>query len=93
VQVLDIGIVLPAFIVGGVALVRRRPLGYWLVPVMLAFAVLMDLALIGMDISMAARGVSGGGQRVAVFAIMGAVTLTVLWLMLRKPSSSTSLVP
>ncbi len=84
VQVLDIGIVLPAFIVGGVALIRRRPLGYWLVPVMLAFAVLMDLALIGMDVSMAARGVPGGGQRVALFAVIGVVSLTVLWLMLRK---------
>ena len=52
VQVLDIGIVLPSFTVGSVALVRRRPLSYWLVPVMLAFAVSMDLALIGMDISM-----------------------------------------
>lgn len=91
VQVLDIGIVLPAFIVGGVALVRRRPLGYWLVPVMLAFAVLMDLALLGMDISMAARGVPGGGQRIALFAVMGAVSLTVLGLMLRKPASSTTL--
>ena len=38
-QVLDIGIVLPAFIVGGISLVRGRPLGFWLVPVMLTFGV------------------------------------------------------
>lgn len=62
-------------------------------PIMLAFAVLMDLALLGMDISMAARGVPGGGQRIALFAVMGAVSLTVLWLMLRKLASSTSFIP
>jgi hypothetical protein len=88
VQVLDIGIVLPAFIVGGVALVRRRRLGYWLVPMMLAFAVLMDLALIGMDISMAARGVPDGGQRIPIFAVMGVVSLVVLWTMLEKAQNS-----
>jgi hypothetical protein len=88
VQVLDIGIVLPAFIVGGVALVRRRRLGYWLVPVMLAFAVLMDLALIGMDISMAARGVPDGGQRIPIFAVMGVGSLVVLWTMLGKAKNS-----
>jgi hypothetical protein len=84
VQVLDIGIVLPAFIVGGVALARRRRLGYWLVPVMLAFAVLMDTALIGMDVSMAARGVPGGGQRIPMFAVMAVVSLSLLAGMVRK---------
>ena len=83
VQVLDIGIVLPAFVIGGVALVRRRRLGYWLVPVMLSFAVLMDVALIGMDVSMAAHDVPGGGERVPMFAVMGAVSLALLWAMLR----------
>lgn len=83
VQVLDIGIVLPAFIVGGVALVRRRRMGYWLVPVMLTFGVLMDIALIGMDVSMAARGLPGGGQGIPIFAAMAVVSLAVLWWMLR----------
>jgi hypothetical protein len=88
VHVLDIGIVLPAFIVGGVALSRRRPLGFWLVPMMLAFAVLMDLALIGMDISMAVRGVPDGGQRIPIFAVMGVISLAVLWTMLGKAKNS-----
>ena len=87
VQVLDIGIVLPAFIAGGVALARRRTLGYWLVPVMLTFAVLMDVALIGMDVSMAARGVPGGGQRIPMFAVMAAVTLGMLVGMLRRSAT------
>ncbi|HOC18739.1 MAG TPA: hypothetical protein PKK95_10745 [Vicinamibacterales bacterium] len=84
VQVLDVGIVLPAFVVGGVALLRGRRLGYWLVPVMLTFAVLMDLALIGMDVSMATRNVPGGGQRILMFAVMAAVSLGLCWGMLRS---------
>jgi len=84
VQVLDVGIVLPAFVVGGVALLRGSRLGYWLVPVMLTFAVLMDLALIGMDVAMAARNVPGGGQRIPVFAAMAAVSLALCWGMLRS---------
>jgi len=84
VQVLDLGIVLPAFIVGGIALMRRRPLGCWLVPLMLAFGVFMDLALIGMDLSMAARGLPGGGQRLPVFVVMAAASLAMLWALLRR---------
>lgn len=82
VHVLDLGLVLPAFIVGGAALFRRRALGYWLTPVMLAFGVIMDLALIGMVVSMSARGLEAGGPRLAIFVIMIAVTAGVLaWLL------------
>ncbi len=88
VQVLDIGIVLPAFVAGGLALVRRRRLGYWLVPLMLTFAVVMDVALIAMDVSMAGRGVPGGGQRIPIIGVLGAATLAMLWGMLRRPPSA-----
>jgi len=83
VEVLDLGIVLPAFIVGGVALVRRRRLGYWLVPAMLAFGVVMDVALVGMVLSMNARGLGdGGGPPLPVFLAMTVVTAGVLvWLL------------
>lgn len=84
VQVLDVGIVLPAFVLGGIALFRRRPLGYWLVPVMLAFGVLMDLALIGMVLSMASRKVLDAGPPLPVFAIMAGASAAVLWALLRR---------
>ena len=82
VQVLDLGVVLPAFIVGGVALVRRRPLGYWLTPAMLGLGVIMDAALVGMVLSMQARGLDGGGPPLAVFAGTAVVTAGVLALLL-----------
>jgi hypothetical protein len=90
VQVLDIGIVLPAFIVGGIALVRQKALGYWLVPVMLTLGLVMDLALIGMDISMAILNVPGGGRRVPLFTVMAGLTLAVLWALLRNLRSRPS---
>ena len=84
VQVLDVGIVLPAFIAGGLSRARQRPLGYWLVPVMLTFGVFMDIALIGMTLSMAARGLPDAGPPVPVFALMAAVSVVVLAALLRR---------
>jgi uncharacterized protein (TIGR03382 family) len=90
VQVLDVGIVLPAFVLGGAALFRRRPLGYWLVPMMLAFGVLMDLALIAMVLSMAAHDVLDAGPPLPVFVAMAGATAAVLWALLRRLASPRS---
>jgi hypothetical protein len=84
VQVLDLGIVLPAFVAAGIALIRRRALGYWLVPVMLSFAVVMDLALIGMTLSMAARGIAPAAPRIVVFGVMTLITGVVLGSLMRQ---------
>jgi hypothetical protein len=48
VHVLDLAIVLPAMIVTGVLLRRRRPLGLLLAPVLLVFAVAMGVAILAM---------------------------------------------
>jgi len=83
VHVLDLSIVLPAFLVAGISLYRRRALGYFLGPMLLAFGVIMDLALAGMAWSMAGRKIAGGGPPVAVFIGMAIVTAIVLWRFLR----------
>jgi hypothetical protein len=70
VQVLDLGIVLPAFVVAGVALFRRRPLGYWLAPTMLGFGVVMNVALVAMTISVAARTTGEGPPLPALLAML-----------------------
>ncbi len=44
----------------------------------------MDVALVGMTLSMAARGVPGATRRLPVFLVMGVVTLAVLWSRLRR---------
>jgi hypothetical protein len=83
VHVLDLGIVLPGFVIGGIALMRRRPLGYWLVPVLLTFGVLMDLALVGMVLSMRAQHLPAAGPPLPVFAVMTGVGLLVVSVFLR----------
>jgi hypothetical protein len=84
VQVLDLGIVLPAFIVGGVALVRRRPLGYWLAPTLLGFGIVMDVALIGMSVSIRATGAGTEGAPMAPLVVMLVLSVAALAGMLRR---------
>jgi hypothetical protein len=84
VQVLDLAAVLPAFIVGGVALVRRKPLGYWLAPAMLGFGIVMDIALIGMDVSIRTTGAGTGGAPVAPLGVMLALSAAALAGMFRR---------
>jgi hypothetical protein len=83
IHVLDLGIVLPAFVVGGVALLRRKPLGYWLAPTMLGFGVLMDVALLGMSMSIEARG-TGAAPPFAGLVAMLLVTAGALAGLLRR---------
>jgi hypothetical protein len=84
IQVLDLGIVLPAFIVGGVALVRRKPLGYWLAPTMLAFAIVMDVALIGMSVSIRTTGTGTEGAPLLPLVVMLALSAAALAGILRR---------
>ena len=84
VQVLDLGVVLPAFIVGGAALLRRKPLGYWLAPAMLGFGIVMDVALIGMSVSIRATGTGTEGAPLAPLVVMLALSVAALGGMLRR---------
>lgn len=84
IEILDLGIVLPAFILGGLALIRRRPLGYWLGPMMLGFAVVMDAALIGMSMSVKSHRPDAGGPPMAMLVSMAIATAAVLIFLLAK---------
>ena len=60
VHVLDLSLLLPALAFTGGALLRDRPLGYALAPILLAFNVFMSLAIAGMALVMQLRGVGPG---------------------------------
>jgi hypothetical protein len=79
-----VGIVLPGFIVGGIALFRRKALGYLLAPMMLGLGIVMDLALVGMTLSMTARGFPGAMKRLPVFVAAGVLTFAALVALLRR---------
>jgi hypothetical protein len=95
IHVLDLGIVLPAFVVGGAALLRHEPLGYWLAPTMLAFGAVIDVALLGMGLSIRARGTGAAppfaGLLVVLVLSVGA--LAALLRRLRPAPDSRSLRP
>lgn len=84
VQALDLGIVLPAFFVGGIALARGRALGYWLATMMLGFGVTMNVALVGMAISVRSRLPGSAAPPIGVLAVATIVTAAALAGMLRK---------
>lgn len=76
VQAGDLGIVVPAAVVAGTLLVRRRAFGYLLAPVMLIMASAFGLALIAMAASMAAAGVEIAAVEVVFFSVLAVVFLT-----------------
>jgi hypothetical protein len=83
VHVLDLAIVLPAMLVAGVSLARGRTLGFWLGPVLLAFGVVLDVALVAMVVSMRFQGVPSSPAVACAMAVMGLGGATLLGLLLR----------
>ena len=73
VHVLDLSIILPAFVFSGVMILKRQPAGYFLTPIMLGFGVLMAIAIGGMVYVMSLRGVA---VELGVSAIMGVIATT-----------------
>jgi len=83
IHVIDLSFVLPLHVVAGVALWRRRPLGFLLAPVLLGFGVLMTSTIAVLAVMMERQGVAQGGYPVAVaMAGVAAVSLALLlWLL------------
>jgi hypothetical protein len=78
VHVLDLSIVLPLHLIAGVALLRRRPLGLALAPMLLAFGVLMAASIAGMMVVMRAEGQPAPAPLIAGMAGLAAGTLVML---------------
>ncbi len=83
VHVLDLSIVLPALALAGVSLLRRRPLGYLLAPLMLGFSAYMSLAIGGMILSLVRRGLEANVALSAIFGAVAAACVVVLALTVR----------
>ena len=69
---------------GGATLIRRKSLGYWLAPTMLAFGIVMDVALIGMSVSIRATGTGTEGAPLAPLVVILALSVAALGGMLRR---------
>ncbi len=77
VHVLDLALVLPAMFAGGWLLWHDRSLGYAVVPVMLAFTVLMSAALVAMAVALATPALAIGAGALAVLAAIALAWLLV----------------
>ncbi len=58
VHVLDLSFFLPAFVITGVLLWRRRPLGFVLAPVLMVFGLLMTVTVAGLMVATARQGLA-----------------------------------
>jgi hypothetical protein len=83
VHVLDLALVLPAMIVVGVALLRRRASGDILAPMVLTFAIAMAIAIGGMVAMMYRRGLALDAGPTIAMAIIAIWCLGVLIALLR----------
>ena len=86
VHVLDLAMMLPAMLVAGVLLWRRRAIGYGLAAMLLVNALFQDLAIASMMVFSVRAGLPGGP--VPMFVAMAAVTLGLLYTYLRRMGDS-----
>jgi len=83
VHVLDLSFVLPANVITALLLLRRKPVAFTIAPVLLVFSILMPVALVGMIVAMALKGLSKDYAPAAIFAAMAAALAVLLARFLR----------
>lgn len=83
VHVLDLSLLLPAMVVVGMALLRRRPFADVLAPILLTFAIMMAIAIGGMVAMMYVRGLALDTTPTIVMAVLAAWCLGMLTALLR----------
>jgi len=84
VAVLDLAFGAPASMIAAILLLRRKPLGFVLGPVLLMFLFLSSLVLISMGMAMDLRGFKAGYALYAVALGIAAVSAVLLALSLRE---------
>jgi hypothetical protein len=82
VYVIDLSIVLPLHVIAGIALLRRRELGYVLAPIVLSFGVIMALSIACLLTVMRHRGLEASWVVAAAMTAVGAANALVLALLL-----------
>jgi hypothetical protein len=78
VHVLDLSIILPAMFFASHQLLRKKPLGYVLFPVMMVFSITMGIAIVGMMVAMKDKGLGGDSAPAALFGLAVLLSAGVL---------------
>jgi len=84
VAVLDLAFGVPAFVIAAILLLRRKPLGFVLGPIVLTFLALSSLVLAPMGMAMARRGFEAGHALCAIGLGIAAGSGVLLALSLRR---------
>lgn len=84
VHVLDLGLTLPAMFLAGAALLKKKPFGYFFFPVVIVLCAVMAVAIGGMTVMMAQKGVVNDLTITWVFGGMALTDLAVLAYFLRS---------
>ncbi len=84
VHVLDIAICLPALIITGIALIKKKNIGILLAPTMMIFCIFMAIAIAGMVFVMKAKGLEANFNLTIVFGLITFVSTIFTFLYLRK---------
>lgn len=84
VHVLDIAICLPALILTGITLIKKKNIGFLLAPTMMIFCIFMAVAIAAMVFVMKSRGMEADFNLTAIFGIITLVSTLFLIQYLRK---------
>jgi hypothetical protein len=84
VHVLDIAICLPALIIIGIALIKKKNIGFLLAPTMMIFCIFMAIAIAAMVLVMKAKGLQANLGLTIVFGFMTLISSIFLFLYLKR---------
>jgi len=86
VHVLDLALVLPAMVVTAVSLWNRHPLGLVAAVPLATFMMMMGAAIVGMALTVSARGLASAGPAVPMALVVAATAWLTLRFLTRAPS-------
>lgn len=84
VHVLDLSIVLPGIFIGGILLIRKKKLGYFLAPVILTFSLLMQLTIGVLMLFLSNHGQNTSPEFIWIIFILALISLFLLVYHLRN---------
>lgn len=91
VQALDLAFFLPSIFLSGILLIKRRPFGYMLAPVVTVSDALIMLALLSKGISMSLAGIAGALPMIIMMSLFGTTAIISLIVILKNVNESINI--
>jgi hypothetical protein len=84
VHVLDLSVILPGIFITGVLLLKNKPFGFIMAPVLLMFFILMNITIGTLIVFMSSKGIASDLSLTAIFGVLTVFSLLLLIGILRK---------